>query len=175
VAISATPAQSAWPRSAVGWGAAARRSTTWFRLLERLTRRRPLIDNGQLSAGHGRALLVCEGQLSAGHGRALLVCEDHLERRRLARRAAAEDWSVRDLERTGRGRPAPPRTKAEDSRVQADPGARRRRGRRGLLGRIGAPPTPGDAIDGAIALDARREDEPERSGGEAPALDRSST
>jgi ParB-like chromosome segregation protein Spo0J len=44
-----------------------------------------------------------------------------------------------------------------------------------VLGRIGAPATPGDAIDGAIALDARREDEPERSGGEAPALDRSST
>jgi ParB family chromosome partitioning protein len=45
--------------------------------------------------------LIDNGQLSAGHGRALLLCEDHLERRRLARQAAAEDWSVRDLERDG--------------------------------------------------------------------------
>jgi ParB family chromosome partitioning protein len=39
-----------------------------------------------------------EGALSEGHGRALLMAEDHGTRRTLARRAAAEGWSVRTLE-----------------------------------------------------------------------------
>jgi ParB family chromosome partitioning protein len=50
--------------------------------------------------------LIDSGRLTQGHGRALLLCEDHDERRRLARRAAADDWSVRELERAARGRPA---------------------------------------------------------------------
>lgn len=50
--------------------------------------------------------LIDAGRLSEGHGRALLLCEDHDQRRALARRAAAEDWSVRDLETAARGRPA---------------------------------------------------------------------
>ncbi|MHB1467708.1 MAG: ParB/RepB/Spo0J family partition protein [Solirubrobacteraceae bacterium] len=40
--------------------------------------------------------------LSEGHGRALLLAEDHAERRRLARSAAAEGWSVRSLEERAR-------------------------------------------------------------------------
>jgi ParB family chromosome partitioning protein len=38
------------------------------------------------------------GTLSEGHGRALLLAKDHTARRRLARGAAAEGWSVRALE-----------------------------------------------------------------------------
>ncbi len=38
------------------------------------------------------------GTLSEGHGRALLLAKDHTARRRLARAAAAEGWSVRVLE-----------------------------------------------------------------------------
>jgi ParB family chromosome partitioning protein len=43
-----------------------------------------------------------QGQLSEGHGRALLLAEDHTERRRLGRDAAREGWSVRVLETRAR-------------------------------------------------------------------------
>ena len=43
-----------------------------------------------------------QGALSEGHGRALLMAEDHEARRRLARTAAAEGWSVRTTERRAR-------------------------------------------------------------------------
>ncbi len=60
--------------------------------------------------------LLERGDLSAGHGRALLLAADHGDRRDLARTAAAEGWSVRTLE--GRSRAAnvaaaPPRPRAE--------------------------------------------------------------
>jgi ParB family chromosome partitioning protein len=42
------------------------------------------------------------GSLTEGHGRALLLAEDHAMRRRLARTAAAESWSVRTLEQRAR-------------------------------------------------------------------------
>jgi len=42
------------------------------------------------------------GELSAGHGRALLLAEDHAARRRLARTAVLEGWSVRTLEARAR-------------------------------------------------------------------------
>ena len=55
--------------------------------------------------------LLERGELSEGHGRALLLAADHGDRRDLARAAAAEGWSVRALE--GRARackePSPPR------------------------------------------------------------------
>ena len=41
-------------------------------------------------------------ELSEGHGRALLLASDHADRRRLARSAAAEGWSVRVLEARAR-------------------------------------------------------------------------
>ena len=44
------------------------------------------------------------GDLSEGHGRALLLAGDHADRRRLARTAVADGWSVRTLE--GRAREA---------------------------------------------------------------------
>ncbi len=42
--------------------------------------------------------LLEEGALSEGHGRALLLAKDHTARRRLAVTAAADGWSVRTLE-----------------------------------------------------------------------------
>src|SRR3954462_14955171 len=55
--------------------------------------------------------LVEDGSLSEGHGRALLMATDHADRRRLARTAAAEGWTVRHTEAQaraaeGRGEPA---------------------------------------------------------------------
>jgi ParB family chromosome partitioning protein len=46
--------------------------------------------------------LIEEGALSEGHGRALLLAEDHAARRRLAREAASVEWSVRTLEAQAR-------------------------------------------------------------------------
>ena len=54
--------------------------------------------------------LIERGELSEGHGRALLMADGHDARRRLARDAAAARWSVRELERRAREagkRPAP--------------------------------------------------------------------
>jgi ParB family transcriptional regulator, chromosome partitioning protein len=52
--------------------------------------------------------LIERGELSEGHGRALLLAEDHGQRRELARMAARSQWSVRELERRAReaGSPA---------------------------------------------------------------------
>jgi ParB family chromosome partitioning protein len=47
--------------------------------------------------------LLATGQLSEGHGRALLTAPDHGDRRRLARRAVDEGWSVRATEERARG------------------------------------------------------------------------
>jgi ParB family transcriptional regulator, chromosome partitioning protein len=46
--------------------------------------------------------LIEEGVLSEGHGRALLLAEDHAARRRLARECAGQEWSVRTLETQAR-------------------------------------------------------------------------
>jgi ParB family chromosome partitioning protein len=46
--------------------------------------------------------LIEQGTLTEGHGRALLLAEDHTERRKLARAAAAAGWSVRELEARAR-------------------------------------------------------------------------
>ena len=46
--------------------------------------------------------LLESGHLSEGHGRALLLADDHAARRRLARSAADEGWSVRVLETRAR-------------------------------------------------------------------------
>ena len=55
--------------------------------------------------------LLARGELSEGHGRALLMVEDHALRRTLARSAVTERWSVRELE--------------ERARASRPPGARR--------------------------------------------------
>jgi ParB family chromosome partitioning protein len=59
--------------------------------------------------------LIEQGTLTEGHGRALLLAEDHTERRKLARAAAAGRWSVRELESRARSAGAPrqaPRSRA---------------------------------------------------------------
>ena len=53
--------------------------------------------------------LVERGDLSEGHGRALLLADDHNERRRLARAAVDAGWSVRVLEQRARESNAGPR------------------------------------------------------------------
>src|SRR5689334_19283526 len=56
--------------------------------------------------------MIQAGELSAGHGRALLLCKDHSERRKLAREARDRDWSVRETERHAKetqGKPSEPR------------------------------------------------------------------
>ncbi len=55
--------------------------------------------------------LVQGGALSEGHGRALLLAPEHGERRRLAREAADQGWSVRVTEE-----------RARDSNSEAEPG-----------------------------------------------------
>jgi ParB family chromosome partitioning protein len=47
--------------------------------------------------------LIESGQLSEAHGRAILTCKDHDQRRRLALAARDEGWSVRETEERARG------------------------------------------------------------------------
>jgi ParB family chromosome partitioning protein len=60
--------------------------------------------------------LLQDGTLSEGHGRALLLAEDHGARRTLARQAAERGWSVRHTEE-----------RARESNLAADATARRSR------------------------------------------------
>jgi ParB family transcriptional regulator, chromosome partitioning protein len=57
--------------------------------------------------------LIERGELSEGHGRAILLCKDHATRRGLALEARDGAWSVRETERRAReaqnGAPAPAR------------------------------------------------------------------
>jgi len=59
--------------------------------------------------------MVEGGELTQGHARALLSIEDHVKAAEIARRAAKEGWSVREVERKAaaerpkRPRPAPPK------------------------------------------------------------------
>jgi ParB family transcriptional regulator, chromosome partitioning protein len=55
--------------------------------------------------------LLAAGDLTEGHGRALLLAPGHDDRRRLARSAAADGWTVRETEARARatsGRPVTP-------------------------------------------------------------------
>ena len=61
--------------------------------------------------------LLERGDLTEGHGRALLLAEDHADRRRLAREAVNGSWSVRELEARARSN-APGR--AASNRVPRD-------------------------------------------------------
>ena len=69
--------------------------------------------------------LLERGDLSEGHGRALLLATDHADRRRLARSAAAEGWSVRVLEAKAReaNEPdavSPPRARGRQAELHPD-------------------------------------------------------
>src|SRR3954469_4489278 len=59
--------------------------------------------------------MIESGELSGGHGRALLLAKEQSQRLRLARDARAEGWSVRETERRAREH-------AEGPRPRRDPG-----------------------------------------------------
>jgi ParB family chromosome partitioning protein len=67
--------------------------------------------------------LLMEGALSEGHGRALLMAPDHADRRRLARTAVQEAWTVRRTEEAARA-----------TQGEAEAGAPRTRRIRGSAG-----------------------------------------
>jgi ParB family chromosome partitioning protein len=64
--------------------------------------------------------LLADGELTEGHGRALLLAPGHDDRRRLARAAAADGWTVRETEARARTAATPAGSVA--------PGRRARRG-----------------------------------------------
>ena len=53
--------------------------------------------------------LLAGGELSEGHGRAILQAPDQAARRKLARRAAGEGWSVRETEQRAKAAASPKR------------------------------------------------------------------
>lgn len=71
---------------------------------KRVGRSRPQISNliRLLDLPDEVLTLLEQGNLSEGHGRALLQVSDHAERRKLAKRALAEGWSVRQTEAQAR-------------------------------------------------------------------------
>ena len=75
-------------------------------LARRVGRSRPALSNLiRLLELPDEALEMIEaGKLSEGHGRAILAEEDHDRRRQLARRAVAEEWTVRRTEQEAAGR-----------------------------------------------------------------------
>jgi ParB family transcriptional regulator, chromosome partitioning protein len=82
--------------------------------------------------------LLTVGHLTEGHGRALLTAADHEERRRLARVAAKEGWTVRQTEARARGAGRARKPTAEPHPDQIE-GARRL----------------GDALGTALGTDVR--------------------
>src|ERR671923_481831 len=70
-------------------------------LARRLSRSRPSISNliRLLDLPDEVLDLLAAGELSEGHGRAILQAEGNEARRALAREAARRDWSVRETER----------------------------------------------------------------------------
>jgi ParB family chromosome partitioning protein len=62
--------------------------------------------------------LLARGDLSEGHGRAILQIADQERRARIAKQAAVEGWSVRDTER--RVDEGPRRKKASGGRISAE-------------------------------------------------------
>ena len=70
-------------------------------LARRLGRSRPRLSNliRILNLPDPVLEAIENGALSEAHGRAILECPDHDGRRRLAERAIAEGWSVRETER----------------------------------------------------------------------------
>ncbi|MDQ4130894.1 MAG: chromosome partitioning protein ParB, partial [Actinomycetota bacterium] len=60
------------------------------------------------------------GELSEGHGRAILLCKDHAARRRLALAARDGSWSVRETERRARAMESGPDPRPETRVVHPD-------------------------------------------------------
>jgi ParB family chromosome partitioning protein len=90
--------------------------------------------------------MLVDGTLSEGHGRALLMAPDHGDRRRLARSAAAEGWTVRATE-----------SRAREAAGRDEPDARERRTRAGEPhpDQVEAADRLGDALARALGADVR--------------------
>jgi ParB family transcriptional regulator, chromosome partitioning protein len=83
--------------------------------------------------------LLEDGVLSEGHGRALLLADDHADRRRLGRAAAEGGWSVRMVEQRAREANAPARLNRRGrAAVHPDQEAAARRIADALGGALGA-------------------------------------
>jgi ParB family transcriptional regulator, chromosome partitioning protein len=82
-------------------------------LARRLGRSRPSVSNliRILDLPDEALELIAAGELSEGHGRALLQVRGNDERRRLAREAAKRGWSVRETERRAKLAEGPRRAK----------------------------------------------------------------
>src|SRR5215207_8733941 len=65
--------------------------------------------------------LLPDGELTEGHGRALLMASDHGDRRRLARAAAVEGWTVRRTEAAARDVDAEDASRPRRSRSEVHP------------------------------------------------------
>src|SRR4051812_27567709 len=65
--------------------------------------------------------MIEAGELSGGHGRAILLAKDQSQRLRLARDARAEGWSVRETERRARELAEGPRRRREPGPVVIHP------------------------------------------------------
>jgi ParB family chromosome partitioning protein len=65
--------------------------------------------------------MVEAGELSGGHGRAILLVKDQSQRLRLARDARAEGWSVRETERRARELAEGPQLRRDPRRVVLHP------------------------------------------------------
>jgi ParB family chromosome partitioning protein len=61
--------------------------------------------------------MLVAGRLTEGHGRALLMAPDHADRRRLARAAADESWTVRETEARAREAARPPEVAPKPTRA----------------------------------------------------------
>jgi ParB family chromosome partitioning protein len=83
-------------------------------LARRLGRSRPSISNliRLLDLPDEALDLLASGELSEGHGRAILQASGNEARRSLAREAAASGWSVRETERRAKEADALPRPRA---------------------------------------------------------------
>jgi ParB family chromosome partitioning protein len=88
--------------------------------------------------------LLAAGALSEGHGRALLMTPDHGDRRRLARDASAEGWTVRETE-----------TRVRAAAGRAEPEARPRRRRPAHPDQVDSAARLGDAFGRALGADVR--------------------
>ena len=91
--------------------------------------------------------LLERGLLSEGHGRALLTANDHSARRRLARSAADEGWSVRTLEQRAR--------EANEGDGDDEERASRAAARAIHPDQLDACATIGDALRAALGADVR--------------------
>jgi ParB family chromosome partitioning protein len=74
-------------------------------LAGRIGKSRPAVANAirLLDLPDDALELIERGELTAAHGRAILMCRDHDGRRRIAREALAAGWSVKETERHAKG------------------------------------------------------------------------